>query len=327
MGQILTNFYKSNFARWVSSDLDKLFPNAGWTPPTENMYGGWWEARFDPMWQKVLTPQEQATTWPIRDQLSDALRKWDKGDHSEQLSGYIVGLYRKLLEKLPSREQLLKRTSDAYNDPVVDRFWDGARSVVEATLTRIESVERSEEYDLTMAKYEVARKADADGRPTKELWVSDGETPAAYWESNQEFVPPELRKISQDLIESLKVLEDPAFDMRPLSERVETFKELNRNYEKLRDGMRRERGYRTEKMPSLLAEAMRPLVAGEGWTAAQPRIDTGRYSGPIIALTRMPDVPNLPPAERKDFEARREIVNRDRERRRELLKRERERPH
>ena len=131
---------------------------------------------------------------------------------------------------------------------------------------------------------------------------------------------------AKDLIENLRALEDPAFDTRPLSERVKTFNELNRNYGQLRDAMARERGSLSNSLRPLLTEAVRPLVLGGAeWVAGQPGIAGGRYSGPIISLTRMPDLPKLRPEERRDFETRREIVNRERETRRALLRKQRER--
>jgi hypothetical protein len=335
MGDILVQFYKSNLAKWVVSnnDLDKIFFNEGWTwsPPIEGKFATWWEACFDPMVkQQLLTAQESFTAIAFRDEVSKDLREWDRGDHTQQLAGAILGKFRQLMSKLPGRKEFHLRTDD--NDAfrkLYDGFIDRSRSVAEAILTRVESNFRKEPYDVILAKLEVARIADQDGRPAnRDYWVDPGETPASYWSGKATLVAANLQKINQDLIEDLKALEDPAkFDQRPLAEQIQILKDLGKNYGEFRSGLR----HLPRKIEGLgdpriigpvLAEAMRAVVApGGGWQPAQPG-GARAYSGPILSLTRTPDVLTLPAAEQTDYRRRLQELNTRRQRQNDALRKE-----
>jgi hypothetical protein len=316
-----------------SKDLDQIFLTGTWTwtPPAQGKFSTWWDACFDPMVkQQLLNPQESVTAIPFSDKFSEALQEWDKGDHTQQLAGSIVGKFRALMDKLPGRQEFYSRTrgNQGFQD-LYEEFIGRSRSVVEAILTTVESNFRKEPYELTLAKLEVARIADLDGRPSSSLyWLDPGETPASYWSGKAGFVPPGLQKINQALTENLKALEDPArFDQRPLAEQIQILKDLGENYTQLRSGLRRPVpgiGNLSALAP-VLAGAMRGLVApAGGWQLAQPGAGqpgrAGMYSGPILSLTRAPDVSTLPPAVKADYQKRSQALTARRQRQNEELR-------
>lgn len=307
MGAILDQFYTSQFARYIARDLDQMFPfTRAWSAPDKNNLRATWLKLFDDPkgLEPLLDPKELQATLALRNGLLESLGAWDRGERTDAILGDMVRQTQGLLDKLPSRAELYKRLANSellIGD--YSNFIDGSRSIIQSATLTFESVERKEDYALTAAKFELARRADLDGRPRSDLCMPPRETPAAFWEGNGDFVPDSLKKANQDFLDALKTLEDPA------NVTSDNLAKLDKSYGELISGLS---GRAKDVLRPLLAEAVRGVV-GKSWTPGELGIERGQYAGPILSLTRMPKLQDMTPDERKDFNSRSEELNRQRE--------------
>jgi hypothetical protein len=321
MGAILDMFYTSQFACYIARNLDQMFPfTRTWSAPDkDNLRAAWLKLFEDPKGLKpLLNDEELRDTLALRNGLLESSGAWDRGERTDAILGDMVRQTQALLDKLPSRAELYKRLANSellMTD--YTNFMDGSRSAVQSAILTFESVERREDYALTAAKFELARRADLDGRPRSDLCMDPGVTPAAFWEGKGDFVPDSLKKANQDFLDALKTLEDPANVTR------DNLAKLDKSYGELISGLS---GRTKDVLGPLLAEAVRGVVGAQELSVApkpgELGIARGQHAGPILSLTRMPKLQDLPPDERKDFNSRSEALNRQREAQKQEVSRE-----
>lgn len=216
MGAITSSTLKSKTAKDIAKAADDWFGRrdgkARWIDIPLGKTGTWWAASYEKI-RDLIPKQERKIADRYRDGLKDWLDTWSKDPQMNY--GFVEmvdGIKKHFGELIKTINAATLGARPGANQKDVDNFRSAGFSVLMALSAGFESVQRKEDFDLTLKKTELATKADGAyerwGDPPPEFRIDRNEKSADYWSAKK--VAGEDPEAQAQIAEDLEKLEDPA---------------------------------------------------------------------------------------------------------------------